>query len=307
MNLRAYLMAATALISTSAVAADIRAVPVPAGIIITISGDFNLGDEERFDAVARTAPKALVDFDSRGGHTITGLRIGAVISQRGFSTLVEDDRVCASSCALAWLAGAVRYLAPRGHVGFHGAFVINPDGSKDGTSGGNAIVGDYLGKLGLSPQAIMVLTSSGPNDMYWLTTDNSLGITIKPFPNESQGPNAYADPPSTSPGGQQPPFTTNDDWATEGRWIQLASRPSLIEARSFADYLISLGCPPISIFESTALQGWYVLAIGPVASEYAGNARQSLWDKWLIPSDSRIVTGHHFGTRVAVAAAPATN
>jgi hypothetical protein len=63
--------------------------------------------------------------------------------------------------------------------------------------GANALLGNYLTQLGLSPQAIIYLTrASGPNNLEWLTPQaaRSLGIDVIVF--ESNGtpvtPTAYA-------------------------------------------------------------------------------------------------------------------
>jgi hypothetical protein len=90
---------------------------------------------------------------------------------------------CASACALIWLAGARRYVWDTAKIGFHGAFDAV---TMEGSGPGNAIVGAYLNKLGLSYQAIVYMTAASPTDMRWLHSDDAKrwGVAAENFGTE---------------------------------------------------------------------------------------------------------------------------
>ena len=114
---------------------------------ILISGKLQRGDDERFATVAGTVSEdASVWLDSPGGSLVAGLRIGTAIR---WKTAVPDDATCASACGLMWLGGVSRTVGRRARVGFHAAFVV-AGGRKLETGSGNALVGSYLNRLGLT-------------------------------------------------------------------------------------------------------------------------------------------------------------
>jgi hypothetical protein len=148
------------------------------GSEIHLSGKVEIGDFEKFEAVAATADNAIVSLASPGGLLDEGLRIGARIRERGFSTAVPDGAVCASACGLIWLAGTSRFVEGNGRVGFHAIYVADDDHSI--SAPGNALVGSYMARLGYSDLAVAYATEAGPSDMRWLTPSNAsfLGIAV---------------------------------------------------------------------------------------------------------------------------------
>ena len=152
-----------------------RTAPTP---VILVAGDFAYGDGERFQRIAATLPKATVAFDSPGGNLLAGLKIGETMRAKGYSSLVPDGSVCASACAIAWLGGAKRYLGVTGRLGFHAA------SGEDGVSApGNALVGAYMARLGLSQDAVFALTAASPYDIAWLdfSSAKQLGIAVEQY------------------------------------------------------------------------------------------------------------------------------
>lgn len=149
---------------------------------ISITGQIDHGDADRFDEVAATVSgPAVVLLRSPGGLVVDGLNIGITIRNKGYSTLVPADAVCASVCGLIWLAGSSRFLSESSKIGFHAAY--REGGQESGQ--GNALMGAYLAKLGLSYRAVAYVTEAGPEDMHWLDPNDaaSVGITyslIKP-------------------------------------------------------------------------------------------------------------------------------
>lgn len=156
----------------------------PGAPMILVQGDFAYGDGERFEAIARTLPKATVVMDSPGGNLMAGLKIGETMRARGYTSLVPQGAVCASACAIAWLGGTKRYLSTGGRLGFHAA------SNGDGVSGpGNALVGAYMAKLGLSEDAVYALTAASPYEIAWLdlASAKTLGISVESWTGPSFG------------------------------------------------------------------------------------------------------------------------
>jgi hypothetical protein len=83
--------------SSQAEAADIRVEKEsPDGIVvISVEGEFVLGDEKKFAQAALPNPMAVVIFNSLGGSTVAGIEIGRAIRLKGFLTYVPGGAVCA--------------------------------------------------------------------------------------------------------------------------------------------------------------------------------------------------------------------
>jgi hypothetical protein len=85
------------------------------------------------------------------------LEIGESIRLKAFTTFVPENARCASACALAWLGGVQRYMAPGAQIGFHAAYNAK---SGQETGVGNALVGAYLNKIGLPYEAVIYISQS---------------------------------------------------------------------------------------------------------------------------------------------------
>lgn len=135
--------------------------------VIRLAGEIFVADVDRFRLVSAQYQDAIVILDSAGGRLFPAFDIGKMIKRAGYATLVPDDAICASACALIWAAGSPRFIAPLGNVGFHSSYRDN-DGKLEVSSVGNALVGNYLTNLNFSENAIMFATIAGPDDMWWL-------------------------------------------------------------------------------------------------------------------------------------------
>jgi hypothetical protein len=141
--------------------------------VIGIFGNIEVNDMERFQELSSTLNNAIVLLRSDGGKLAPALRIGEMVKAKGYTTVVKD--VCASSCALIWLAGSKRFMTPTAHIGLNQAH--NTTGQADGA--GNAILGSYLTRLGFSYPAIVYATQAGPDGVKWLTADDAKRVGIQ--------------------------------------------------------------------------------------------------------------------------------
>lgn len=147
--------------------------------VINVKGDFKIGDENKFRALALTSKRATVFLDSDGGKLQPAIEIGKIIRIKGFATAVQDT-ICSSSCALVWLAGEPRMMSNLTSIGFHVPFKLDPAGKPVSDATHGALIGSYLTSLGFSPKVVMFVVSAGPNDLHLLNkaTADRLGIAV---------------------------------------------------------------------------------------------------------------------------------
>jgi hypothetical protein len=145
--------------------------------IVDIQGDFDEADSARFERVVAPLEQAYVRLESAGGDLLAGLEIGEAIRRKKFITIVPNHSICTSSCALAWLGGVKRYMGVDAKTGFHAA----SDAAGRETGSGNALVGAYLTRLGLSYSAVLFATKASPHEMTWLglTEAKAFGIDVE--------------------------------------------------------------------------------------------------------------------------------
>ncbi|SEH24145.1 hypothetical protein [Rhizobium sp. NFR12] len=172
------ILIAAILFTLPAQAADIQRENGSDGVdLISISGTFSEGDDVAFRKLAATSDRAIVVLNSGGGNLQAGLEIGKAIRLRGFATAVPPDALCASACALTWLAGSPRLLDATSKLGFHAAYrLVNGKASESGA--GNALVGAYLNQLGLNDRAVVYITSAPPEGVEWLTSQTAAAVGI---------------------------------------------------------------------------------------------------------------------------------
>ncbi|PVE20611.1 hypothetical protein DC522_31365 [Microvirga sp. KLBC 81] len=86
--------------SRYAQAAKIDLVPSKDLTLITVEGELQYGDGDIFKQKVFLVEEALVLFNSVGGNLIAGIEIGKAIRLKVFDTVVPDEMLCASACAL---------------------------------------------------------------------------------------------------------------------------------------------------------------------------------------------------------------
>jgi len=184
-------------------AADIVVKPLEGGSpLITIDGELELSDIDSFRAKAELLPvgRTTVEFRSKGGRLLAGIRIGAQIRAKRFNTVVPDGAQCASACALAWLGGVRRFVGEDSSVGFHTAYILKTAGPAE-SGPGNAILGAYLNQIGLSEEAILYITHAAPTSVQWMSLEEAAeyGIVVAKLP-----PTGVSVPSGDAVGPQHP-------------------------------------------------------------------------------------------------------
>ena len=197
---------ATVLFSIGAQAADIVVSKTnnPDTAVIGVSGRFEFDDIQKFNEAIAPYSNGVVVFASIGGNLEAGLKIGEAIHAKDFGAYVPGGMMCASACALAWLGGSPRLMAPGAKIGFHAAYRYDSKGGMTPTGSGNALVGAYLNRLGLQDAAVAYVTEAAPDQITWLTARKAalLGIDVKVFDIDDQLPSqqpAIAQPATPLP------------------------------------------------------------------------------------------------------------
>lgn len=158
----------------SARAALIETAKIPGSDVwlVTVIGDLKSDDIQQFQTRTNGLEKAIVAFGSDGGSLLAGIRIGTTIRLKNYTTVVLNDLRCASACAIAWLGGTRRLMGPNAKIGFHAAYAIKNGEAKE-VGAANALLGAYLGNLGLPERAIFYITQASPASMTWLAPQDA--------------------------------------------------------------------------------------------------------------------------------------
>jgi hypothetical protein len=145
-------------------------------IFVDVAGDITLADIKQFsDKVAPlSTEKVYVSLSSEGGSAVAA-GIGDLIRLSGMKTLVPENKMCASICAIIWLGARDRYVgAQNTAIGFHGAYDVNT--GQPGST--NVLIAAYLGHVGLSYSAIDWILGAPPLAIRWLTPETSKQYAI---------------------------------------------------------------------------------------------------------------------------------
>jgi hypothetical protein len=145
--------------------------------VITVSGELVKGDADKFHMAISGFDHLLVELNGPGGLLEEGLIIGREVRARHFATGVAPDWRCLSACAIAWLAGTPRIAARSATILFHHPW--HDEGTSDLDAAANAILGAYLGSLGLGETAIFFMTEKGKDEGNFLTEETAQAYGIE--------------------------------------------------------------------------------------------------------------------------------
>tara|TARA_B110000114_G_scaffold178813_1_gene212374 strand:- start:59 stop:901 length:843 start_codon:yes stop_codon:yes gene_type:complete len=63
-----------------------------------------------------------VNLESAGGYLKDGYKLGRLLRAKGITAVIEGDKLCASSCAVAFLGGKERLVGSKGSILFHAPY-----------------------------------------------------------------------------------------------------------------------------------------------------------------------------------------
>ena len=151
--------------------------------VIIVTDEILPEDDRPFLAAVEKARSdgsdAIVVLASPGGALGAGMHMGLIIREAGLPTFVPEGEICASACALAWLAGAPRMMTSVSEIGFHQPY-DELDGVMVASIEANAVVGHYIATIGMGPEIVSFAVAAPPDEMGWLdlTTAELIGLDV---------------------------------------------------------------------------------------------------------------------------------
>ena len=134
---------------------------------VSIGGRLEDGDFKVFHDYAAAQRITRVALTGPGGKVAPALAIGQEIRARGIETVVPEGRRCASACALIWLAGTRRLLAPGAAIGFHAISVTQPGQGTAETHAFDDVLVRYLAALGYTTDITATIVNTPSATIHW--------------------------------------------------------------------------------------------------------------------------------------------
>lgn len=161
------------------------AIALKGGGILQLTGTIDPGAADRFAAeiAARGEYVRAVALDSPGGVVGDALRIGQLLRQHGYDTLVESGAICASSCPLVFAAGVGRTAVPGAAIGVHQIYAALTAGElpRDGLRAAGVAMSDtqamtaaitrHLTEMGIDPALWLHALETPPDRLYYLSRE----------------------------------------------------------------------------------------------------------------------------------------
>lgn len=143
-------------------------------LAVEISGDIAPGDYEALMKGIRDNPgtfaRKLVLLDNIGGSVTEAIRMGRLLRETGFDTMVPTDGVCQGSCV--YLLAAGRNRSVRGYVGLHRPYFPNGDSAlADSSVGPRYSPAAYLKEMNVPLGLLDEMNGIEPTSMRVLTRD----------------------------------------------------------------------------------------------------------------------------------------
>jgi hypothetical protein len=172
-------------------------------VIVSISGEIDVGDTEALKATIKVANNAgkLVSslrLNSIGGNLLEGVKLAEVVKFAKMATNVGQGATCASACFLVFAAGETKFANYSAKIGVHGA--SDQTGEESGTA--TVSMARFAKELGVPPAIIGRMVVSPPSEMVWLSPADlqTMGTTMvgKPsqLPSIQDGPIAKQTQPA---------------------------------------------------------------------------------------------------------------
>lgn len=260
------------------------------GELIFIDGRIVEGDLERVMEAVERVSYPIVLLRSPGGNLAEGLAIARYLRSKEAATGVAPDFLCASACALIWVGGKQRYLAPTSLIGFHAAYTVDGYGEAETSGVGSALMGAFLAEVGVSETAIIFMTAAGPDEMNWINREMALTLGIEVY---------ELDPAASSPPRLEGPQAPQTDAVMlklpKGyRWIVLESKERP-EDLDIGRWHSATNLPVMAVATQS---GFSAAAIGPFEKAQAEALVSDLIGQGLVPSDAYLSSGNGFTLRL---------
>jgi hypothetical protein len=145
--------------------------------VLLVSGVIRPGAHQQFRTALSSGTPQLVVLDGPGGVLGEALLIAEEVRRRRLSTLVADNRRCASACAIVFLSGSTKYMGSDAAVGLHSASYADGRADPEATR----LMAAYLSQVGVPSSTLRNMARTAPSDIRWLTADEQRAIGIRRY------------------------------------------------------------------------------------------------------------------------------
>ena len=139
-----------------------------------------------------------VALDSPGGSVADALKIGRLIHDKGFSTIVAPGALCASACPLILAGGKKRVASSKSAIGVHEVFeatstvdASRPSSTSEVTAGAvaavqqtTAAISRYLALVGVDPALWLHALDTPPDRLYYFSAQELTDLKLVTNVNE---------------------------------------------------------------------------------------------------------------------------
>jgi len=148
------------------------------GTAITLSGEIKNNDAKKLQTAIDNTGISTVYLNSGGGAAIEGYLIGYTLKQNNALTIVAEESVCLSACAIAFLGSSSKVLA--GVLGFHVAWSPDDESSySDGMKSGQlfgALTASYFFNTGYTAQLPFLISQITDSETFLILDSNDLKV-----------------------------------------------------------------------------------------------------------------------------------
>lgn len=142
-------------------------------LILKVSEEIAPGDYDAMLKALRAHPgkfaRKILLLDSIGGSAAEAMRMGRLLRETGFETLVPAKGVCQGSCI--YLLAAGRKKTVRGHVGLHRPYFPAGESAQSSRAGMPYNSAGYFRDMGVAPSLAVDMQAIEPQRMKVLSAD----------------------------------------------------------------------------------------------------------------------------------------
>lgn len=159
---------------------------------VIVSGTFDYEDKlDDFERIVRYRNPTVVSFDSEGGNVAKAMELGRMIRRYGLVTVQLRQFECASSCALAFMGGKLRFAEP-GSIGVHKASFApsTPFNKDEAVSAVQEVTADIIGymmEMGVNPSLLQLALKTDADDIRYLSGQEMADYQVTAFAEPERG------------------------------------------------------------------------------------------------------------------------
>ncbi|WP_316015989.1 hypothetical protein [Roseobacter sp. HKCCA0434] len=144
------------------------------GRVMLMSGFIAPGTSDRFEAALDGEEIDTIALHSPGGVVQEALRMGKLVREAEYDTLLTPDAACASACPLILFGGVERTVSRAAWVGMHQASFMEGQSFLTGAEAARQIqalqgqILDHTAEMGVDPRVQSHALQTPPEEVYYL-------------------------------------------------------------------------------------------------------------------------------------------